>query len=210
MKWTNAKLTAIVFLASLAGTAFAQAQNTSPANSDALFQKAESLAKNDAAGALTAFELIMQQSADNNRRAFGRADGEYWDLVHKQNNYPRAYDFFVQLAAAHPESADVLGSEGSAIGGYLGWLVSNGLAQLADPQFIAMLDNKAHDAFEKGLKLDPENFGALFGYAIYESYKPEGKAHSRELFARLDALRAGHPYYPWSYVDQMKKQRLGN
>lgn len=210
MKWTNAKLTAIVFLASLAGTAFAQAQNTSQANSAALFQKAESLAKNDTAGALAAFELIMQQSADKDRRIFGRADGEYWDLIHKQNNYPRAYDFFAQLAATHPESADVLGSEGSAIGGYLGWLVSNGLAQLADPQFMAMLDNKAHDAFEKGLKLDPENFGALFGYAIYESYKPEGKAHSRELFARLDTLRAGHPYYPWSYVDQMKKQRLGN
>jgi cytochrome c-type biogenesis protein CcmH/NrfG len=73
-----------------------------------------------------------------------------------------------------------------------------------------MLDTRAHDAFEKALKLDPENFGALFGYAIFESYQPEGKARSRELFAQLDALRAGHPYYPWSYVDQMKKQRLGN
>lgn len=206
MKWTNAKLTIILALASLPLAGAAQAQ----ANNDALFQKAESLSKSDIAGALAAFELLMQQSAESDRRIFGRADGEYWDLIHKENNYPRAYDFFSQLAAAHPESADVLGSEGSAIGGYLGWLASNGLQQLADHQFIAALDNKAHDAFEKALKLDPENFGALFGYAIYESYKPDGKAHSKELFAKLDMLRAGHPYYPWSYVDQMKKQRLGN
>lgn len=206
MKWIHAKLTIILALASLLMAVAAQAQT----NYDSLFQKGESLSKSDTAGALAAFELIMQQSAEKDRRVFGRADGEYWDLIHKENNYPRAYDFFSQLAAAHPESADVLGSEGSAIGGYLGWLASNGLQQLADQQFIAALDNKAHYAFEKALKIDPENFGALFGYAIYESYKPEGKAHSKELFAKLDALRAGHPYYPWSYVDQMKRQRLGN
>lgn len=206
MKCINAKLIIILALASLLMAVAAQAQ----ANNDALFQKAESLAKSDNAGALAAFELIMQQSAEKDRRVFGRADGEYWDLIHKDNNYPRAYDFFTQLAAAHPESADVLGSEGSAIGGYLGWLASKGLQQLADQQFVVALDNKAHDAFEKALKIDAENFGALFGYAIYESYKPEGKAHAKELFAKLDALRPGHPYYPWSYVDQMKKQRLGN
>ena len=210
MKWNNAKITVVLVLSSLAVTTIAQAQNTTQANTDALFQKAESLAKSDIAGALAVFELIMQQSVEKDRRMFGRADGEYWDLIQKENSYPRAYDFFAQLAAAHPESADVLGSEGSAIGGYLGWLQSKGLGQLADEQFIATLDSKAHDAFAKALKIDPENFSALFGYAIYESYKPDGKAHSKELFAKLDTLRAGHPYYPWSYVDQMKKQRLGN
>jgi len=210
MKWNNAKLNLVLVLCLLNVGAVAQAQNPAQTNNDALFQKAESMSANNIAGALAAFELIMQQSAETDRRAFGRADGEYWDLIHKQNNYPRAYDFFAQLAAAHPASADVLGSEGSAIGGYLGWLEANGLAQLANQQFIAALDAKARDAFEKGLKIDPENFGALFGYAIYESYKPEAKAHSRELFAKLDTLRAGRPYYPWSYVDQMKKQRLGN
>lgn len=206
MKWINAKLTIILALSSLFTAVAVQAQ----VNNDALFQKAESLSKSDIAGALAAFELIMQQSAETDRRVFGRAMGEYWDLIHKEMNYPRAYDFFSQLAASHPSSADVLGAEGSAIGGYLGWLQTKGLQQLADQQFISALDNKAHDAFEKALKIDPENFGALFGYAIYESYKPEGKAHAKELFAKLDTLRAGHPYYPWSYVDQMKKQRLGN
>jgi len=206
MKWTNAKLTVILALASLLIAVAAQAQ----ASNDALFQKAESLSKSDIAGALAAFELLMQQSAETDRRGFGRAMGEYWDLIHKEMNYPRAYDFFSHLAASHPASADVLGAEGSAIGGYLGWLQSKGLEQMADEQFITALDNKAHDAFEKALKIDPENFGALFGYAIYESYKPDGKAHSKELFAKLETLRAGHPYYPWSYVDQMRKQRLGN
>jgi hypothetical protein len=152
----------------------------------------------------------MQQSAETDRRTFGRASGEYWNLINKENNYPRAYDFFSHLAAAHPTSADALGSEGSAIGGYLGWLQMNGLGELADQQFLLRLNVHARETFEKALKIDPENFGALFGYAIYESYQPEGKAHSRELFARLDTLRSGHPYYPWSYVDQMKKQRLAN
>jgi tetratricopeptide (TPR) repeat protein len=210
MNWNKAKTRLILMLSLLSVAATALAQSSTPTRNDALFQKAESLSAGNVAGALAAFELIMQQSAETDRRVFGRATGEYWDLIHKQNNYPRAYDFFSQLAAAHPESADVLGSQGSAIGGYLGWLEVNGLAQLADKQFLAMLDTRAHDAFEKALKLDPENFGALFGYAIFESYQPEGKARSRELFAQLDALRAGHPYYPWSYVDQMKKQRLGN
>ena len=209
MKWINAKLTIILALSPLFTAVAVQAQ-VNQVNNDALFQKAEGLAKSNIDDALAVFELIMQQNAEQDRRAFGRAAGEYWDLIHKQNNYPRACAFFAQLAAAHPDSADVLGSEGSAIGGYLGWMQTRGLQQLTDRQFVATLDNKAHDAFEKALKIDAENFAALFGYAIYESYKPEGKAHSKELFTRLDTLRAGHPYYPWSYVDQMKKQRLGN
>jgi tetratricopeptide (TPR) repeat protein len=200
----------ILMLCLLGLGAAAQGQNPAQTTSDALFQKAESLAGSNAPAALAAFELVMQQSAGTDRRVLGRAMGEYWDLIHKQNNYPRAYDFFSQLAAAHPDSADVLGSEGSAIGGYLGWLQMNGLGELADQQFLVKLNDRARETFEKALKIDSENFGALFGYAIYESYQPQGKAHSKELFARLDALRTGHPYYPWSYVDQMKKQRLGN
>jgi tetratricopeptide (TPR) repeat protein len=206
--YTKSKLVLMLCLLGL-GTA-AQAQNPSQTTNDALFQKAESLAGNNAPAALAAFELVMQQSAGADRRVLGRAMGEYWDLIHKQNNYPRAYDFFSQLAAAHPDSADVLGAEASATGGYLGWLQMNGLGELADHQFLVKLNDHARETFEKALKIDKQNFGALFGYAIYESYQPQGKAHSRELFARLDALRAGNPYYPWSYVDQMKKQRLGD
>ncbi len=205
---TNSKIILMLCLLNLGITA--RSQNSPQTTNDALFQKAESLAGNNTPAALAAFELIMQQSAGADRRVLGRAMGEYWDLIHKQNNYPRAYDFFSQLAAAHPDSADVLGSEGSAIGGYLGWLQMNGLGELADQQFLVKLNGHARQTFEKALKIDSENFGALFGYAIYESYQPQGKAHSKELFARLDALRDANPYYPWSYVDQMKKQRLGN
>ena len=183
---------------------------TSTQNNDALFQKAQNIASSNPAGALAAYELVMQQSAERDSKVFAHAVGEYWNLIHKDNNYPRAYDFFAQLAAAHPSSADVLGSEGSAIGGYLGWLHTNGFAQHADQQFLASLYSKAHDAFEKALKIDPNNFAGLFGYAIYESYRPGGETHSKELFTRLDSLRASHPHYPWELVDQMKKQRLND
>ena len=139
---------------------------TSTQNNDALFQKAQNIASSNPAGALAAYELVMQQSAERDSKVFAHAVGEYWNLIHKDNNYPRAYDFFTQLAAAHPSSADVLGSEGSAIGGYLGWLHTNGFAQHADQQFLASLYSKAHDAFEKALKIDPKHMATLHNLVI--------------------------------------------
>jgi hypothetical protein len=205
MKRYNNTLLVLTLATSIPMLSWGQNNNNS---NDALVQKAQSLAASNPAGALGAYELLMQQSIEKDRRSFGQAEGGYWKLVQDRNDFPRAYDFFSYLASSHPASADALGSQGSAIGGYLGWLASSGMAQQTDSQFVSGLDRKAHESFEQALKLDANNFGALFGYAIYETYKPERMGHARELFARLDALRSSHPEYPWQYVDQMKKQRL--
>lgn len=151
-------------------------------------------------------ELTMQQNAGKDGKAFGRAQGEYWSLISSQNDFPRAYNFFSNLAAAHPSSPDILGLEGSAIGGYIGWLYAAGNGN-ADEHLVMTLDSKARSSFDKALQIDASNFYALFGYAIYESYNPTGAEHSKELFARLESLRASHPDYPWQVVEEFKKQR---
>jgi hypothetical protein len=172
-------------------------------------QKNQSTANSNFVKTLALLELSMQQNIGKDAKAFGRAQGEYWDLIQSTNDFPRAYDFFSQLVAAHPSSPEALGLEGSAIGAYVGFIYSSELAQQVDEQFVANLDSKARADFEKALKLDSNNFTALFGYAIYESYRPGGSEHSKELFSRLEGLRSSHPEYPWHVVDEMKKERGG-
>jgi len=174
-------------------------------NNNASGQKAESKTSDNPAGKLTTLELSMKQSAGKDAKAYLRAQGEYWNIIYEQKDLGRAYEFFNQLAAANPSSPDVLGSQGSAIGSYIGWLYSSGAIKQVDEQFVATLDSKAHAAFEKALQIDANNFTALLGYATYESYNPAGAEHSKELFARLETLRSSHPEYPWQVVDQMKK-----
>ena len=154
-------------------------------------------------------ELTMQQNIGKDAKAFGRAQGEYWSIIEAQGDFPRAYNFFSNLATANPSSPDVLGLEGSAIGGYIGWLYSSAAGKPVDEQFVIALDSKARAAFDKALQIDPSNFYALFGYAIYESYNPTGAEHSKELFARLEGLRSTHPDYSWNVVEAFKKERTG-
>jgi hypothetical protein len=184
------------------------AANTQNQNTDALLDQANKAAAGSPTTALAIYELVIEQSAGNDPKTFGRTQGEYWKLITKLNDFPRAFDFFSRLAQTHQSSPDVLGAQGAAIGGYMGWLYSSGAAQKVDDQFISELDIQARNAFETGLKLDANNFACLFGYAIYETYRPGGMEHARQLFARLDTQRAASPYYPWQYVDQMKKERL--
>jgi hypothetical protein len=176
-------------------------------NNNGSGQKAESKTSGNLAGKLARLELTMQQAVGKDAKAFGRAQGEYWSTIESQNDFPRAYNFFSNLAAAHPSSPDILGLEGSAIGGYIGWLYSPAAGKPVDEQFVIALDSKARASFDKALQIDPSNFYALFGYAIYESYNPTGAEHSKELFARLEGLRSSHPDYPWQVVEELKKER---
>jgi hypothetical protein len=176
-------------------------------NNNGSGQKAESKTSGNPAGKLARLELTMQQTVTKDAKAFGRAQGEYWSTITAQNDFPRAYNFFSQLAAANPSSPDVLGLEGSAIGGYIGWLYSPAAGKPVEEQFVIALDSKARASFDKALQIDPSNFYALFGYAIYESYNPTGAEHSKELFARLEGLRSSHPDYPWQVVEEFKKER---
>ena len=170
-------------------------------------EKPSSKTGNNSAANLGQLELSMQQNIGKDAKTFGRAQGEYWSIIAQQQDFPRAYNFFSDLAAAHPSSPDVLGLEGSAIGGYIGWLYSPAAGKPVDEQFVIALDSKARAAFEKALQIDSSNFYALFGYAIYESYNPTGAEHSKELFARLESLKSSHPDYPWTVVEEFKKQR---
>jgi cytochrome c-type biogenesis protein CcmH/NrfG len=70
---------------------------------------------------------------------------------------------------------------------------------------IQQLDSSARQNYARALALDPDNFSALYGYAIYESYSPNGKAHMQELLTRLNSLRSSHPQYPWQLVDYLKQ-----
>jgi hypothetical protein len=176
-------------------------------NNNGSGQKTASKTSSNPANNLGQLELSMQQNIGKDGKAFGRAQGEYWSIIESQNDFPRAYNFFSNLAAAHPSSPDVLGLEGSAIGGYIGWLYSPASGKPVDEQLVIALDSKAHTAFDKALQIDPSNFYALFGYAIYESYNPTGAEHSKELFAKLEGLRSSHPDYPWNVVEEFKKQR---
>lgn len=191
----------VAALLTLSSAALAQNNNSSG-------QKAESKTGGNPASTLARLELSMQQAAGKDAKAFARAQGEYWSIIESQKDFPRAYNFFSDLAAAHPSSPDVLGLEGSAIGGYIGWLYSPAAGKPVDEQFVIALDSKAHAAFDKALQIDPSNFYALFDYAIYESYNPTGTEHSKELFARLEGLRSSHPDYPWQLVEEMEKERM--
>jgi hypothetical protein len=191
---------AVVFAMSLPIATSAQTNNGPAA-------KTQGKTNGNPSNRLGQLELTMQQSIEKDAKAFGRAQGEYWSIVSTQNDFPRAYNFFSNLAAAHPSSPDVLGLEGSAIGGYIGWLYSPAAGKPVDEQLVMTLDSKARDCFDKALQIDASNFYALFGYAIYESYNPTGAEHSRELFARLEGLRSSHPDYPWNIVEDFKKER---
>jgi len=161
----------------------------------------------DTAVALNLLEQVMIQSAGLDRKAFGQSQGQYWPLIAKTNGFSRAYEFLGALAVNHPEVPDVLAAKGSAVGGYLGWLKSSGKAQSMTGEAFRKLDGEARTAYDRALQLDPDNFSALLGLAIYESYAPGGTEHSRALFHRLEGLRAGHPEYPWQMVDQFASQQ---
>jgi hypothetical protein len=178
-------------------------------NNNSSGEKVQGNANVNPANALARLELSMQQTAGKDAKAFGRAQGEYWSIIESQKDFPRAYNFFSQLASAHPTTPDVLGLEGSAIGGYIGWLYSPASGKPVDEQLVMTLDSTARAAFDKALQIDPNNFNSLFGYAIYESYNPTGAEHSKELFARLEGLRSSHPEYPWQVVDEFKKRTTG-
>ena len=114
---TAIALLAIAILMTLSSATLAQTSNGSGAKTQSK--------TNNPANRLGLLELTMQQNAGKDDKAFGRAQGEYWGLISAQNDFPRAYSFFSNLAVAHPSSPDILGLEGSAIGGYIGWLYSS-------------------------------------------------------------------------------------
>lgn len=155
--------------------------------------------------ALGKLEVTMRQSEPDSKE-FGMAVAEYWKMIAESQDGPRAYDFFSALVAERKTpSATLLAMRASAACFYIGWLAQEGMMETVGQSEIREIGEQARADFDDALKLDPQNFSALYGYAIYEGYRPGGQAHQKELFARLDALRATRPYLPWQMVDTLEK-----
>ncbi|MGA2889220.1 MAG: hypothetical protein ABSE51_14320 [Terracidiphilus sp.] len=150
-------------------------------------------------------EIAMSQ-ANPDSKEFGQAVAEYWKLITASSDGGRAYNFFRALTAEQKTpNATLLAMRASADCNYIGWLVQANLVDSFGQPRIAQLEEQAHADFDEALKLDPQNFSALYGYAVYDGYRPGAQAHQKELLTRLDALRASRPYYPWQLVDTLEK-----
>ena len=155
--------------------------------------------------ALGKLEVTMSQS-DPDGKEFGMAVADYWKTIAEAHDGRRAFDFFSALVAEQKTpNATLLAMRASSACFYIGWLAQENLMDTIGRPRIAQISEQARADYEEALKLDPQNFSALYGYSIYEGYRPGGQAHQKELFARLDALRASRPYYPWQIVDTLEK-----
>ncbi len=190
----------LIVIVSLACLSLSPAARGAPATLLERAHKAE--VDGDTVRALTLVELALERgAATKDRRAFGQASGVYWTLVKREGDYARAYRFFGQMAREHA-LPDVFASEAAAAGGYLGWLAGAGVLELPrEAPVLEALDRRARAGYARALELDAECFPALLGLAIHELHTPGGQARARDAFARLNALRARAPYYPWAEVD---------
>ncbi len=167
-------------------------------------QQAANAGKNTQA--LGLYELALTESVGHPESIFGPLVGQYWRLIVQSGDFPRALDFFTALTSEQSSpSATLLASQGSAIGGYLGWLHQNNLTAGMSQASLQRMDANARKFYNQALALEPDNFSALYGYAVYESYSPNGKAHMRQLLAKLDSLRSSHPQYPWQMVEYLQQ-----
>jgi hypothetical protein len=155
--------------------------------------------------ALGKLEITMSQ-ADPDSKEFGQAVSDYWKLIAESNDGSRVYSFFRAMSADQKTpNGTLLAMRASADCYYMGWLAQANLMDAFGRPRVAQIDAEARADFDEALKLDPQNFSALYGYAVYEGYRPGAQAHQKELFTRLDALRASRPYYPWQLVDTLEK-----
>ena len=154
---------------------------------------------------LNMLETQLRYTAVNTPE-FGRALGSYWTVIAASQDFARAHSFFDDLAAASPRpDATLLAEKASATGAYVGWLYQHRpQVQVTDQELQQMLTGAVAE-YDRALTLEPDNFAALYGYAVFEGYRPEGKEHQKELLAKLDTLRASKPYLPWAMVDQLEK-----
>lgn len=158
--------------------------------------------------ALGLYELALTQSGNQPESVTGPIVGQYWALIGRTGDFPRALDFFTSFASQQKNpSATLLASKASATGVYFEWLAKNNLIAGMPPATLRQMDASARADYDRALALDPDNFSALYGYAIYESYSPnpDAKTHMQQLLARLNSLRSSHPHYPWQLVDYLEQ-----
>lgn len=155
--------------------------------------------------ALGKLEITMSLSSPDSKE-FGMAVADYWKIIVEVHDGPRAYNFFRALVAEEKTpNATLLAMRASSACFFVSWLSQSNLMETVGQPRTEQIFEQARMDYEEALKLDPQNFSALYAYAIYEGYRPGGQAHQKELFARLDALRASRPYLPWQLVDTLEK-----
>jgi hypothetical protein len=173
--------------------------------SSLLAQEAASKPTTITASQLGQLEFQMRYHGPDSQ-AFGQADGAYWKAITETQDFPRAYSFFAALSdEAKEPNATLLACKASAQGAYISWLYQNHLNDEAGEGATSKLMASSIAEFKQALAIDPDNFAALYGYAVFEGYRPDGKAHQQELLAKLDTLRPAKPYLPWALVDQLEK-----
>ena len=68
----------------------------------------------------------------------------------------------------------------------------------------------AYLSYATALRLDNENFDALYGLSIFEYYAAgigqAGSDRAQPWIDRLEKLRTKHPDYPWARLDEWKKR----
>ncbi len=150
-------------------------------------------------------EVKLRQSAIDSPE-FGRTLGAYWAVISETRDFPRAYSFFesMQLEPTRP-NATLLAEKASSAGSYVGWLYLHHAEQEVGDTEIRRIITTATTQFDQALTLEPDSFAALYGYAVFEGYRPDGKEHQKQLLARLDSLRLSRPYLPWALVDHLEK-----
>ena len=150
---------------------------------------------NDAA--LGLLEEAMRMAAPD-ARTFGMLQSIYWPTVEDTHQGLRAASFFRSLTVEHPNDPEVLAAAGNALGIALPELNAAG----APPAVAARWSAQAQSDYAKALKIDPDNFSARLGQAIFLSYIPGRFSECNRQFEKLLTLRTRYPnrHYPWGMV----------
>lgn len=130
---------------------------------------------------------------------FGPAAGRYWQSISQTGDWGRAYDFFARLKTEYPDDSDVLANYGNAIGGLFGML-GPAYGNKLSSGFYESFGKSAMQAYAHALNIQPDNFTALLGRAIFLSYTPDGMTKAETGFKHILSLRKSRPYYPYALV----------
>lgn len=176
------------------------ASSASGASSPAAYMKlaAQARAADHTQAALFFQEQAMVESVGQPAE-FGPASGRYWQAIGRAGDWSRAYEFFARLKAEHPDDPDVLANYGNAVGGLFGTL-GPAYGNKLPVEFYKSLNKRAMQAYAHALRIDPDNFSALLGRAIYLSYTPGGMDKAQSGFKHILTLRKSHPHYPYALV----------
>ncbi|NOZ94675.1 MAG: hypothetical protein GXP47_08060 [Acidobacteria bacterium] len=164
---------------------------------DAASSGCAALAKGHEDAGLGLLEEAMRLAVGDHA-AFGVLQSVYWPAVQRDGLNLRAAGFFRGLKTAHPDDPEVLAAAGSAIGMALPELAGAGAPAALSSRWAG----EARSDYARALEIDPDNFSARLGRAIFTSHIPGRFDECDRQFRELIALRRRHPrgHEPWGLV----------